>query len=873
MYPSLLNFYPQYGIYFKVQEFILQGVRLNESIKQVWYSRLIRELLWLCGFSLSLFCSLAIVSFDANDPGWSYQGTTGTVTNIIGPLGAFVADWLLSWFGLAAFGIALIPLLMIFWILKPTADGRFLLTRIFGLAFLIPGLCIALGLHIGQGMALLPQGTPGGGILGSLLVEPLVLHVGSTGSALVGLINMVFGTTISFRLHWFRVLEILGAIILKFCYAFSLKPKQSELIPIKKPSFLSRIVFPSNRSFLPKTLRGLLVRIAPAPPETDVVQIEAEILGLRTSKPSVSKKVTETKSTVSNKADEFKAKSSQFNDESGERIEPTIDYYESFPEMKSKCTSDITIGPLVESETLIDSAISDSKSTLANTNISLNIGKNSNMTLPDLSLLDSPSSPSDMGFSQNELKKMGQLLIQRLAEFGIKADILAINPGPVVTRFEIDPAPGVKVSRITNLAKDLARSLAVISVRVVEVIPGKSTVGIEIPNQHREMVKLWQILSADTYTKDSSMLTLALGQDISGQSVCVNLERMPHLLVAGTTGSGKSVGVNAMILSMLYKARPEDLRLILVDPKMLELSVYEGIPHLLAPVVTDMRDAANALRWCVSEMERRYKLMAALGVRNLDGFNTKVRRHRSIGKPLSDPFFEVQESESQEQPPILEALPLIVVVIDEFADMMMIVGKKVDQLIARLAQKARAAGIHLILATQRPSVDVITGLIKANIPSRISFQVSSKVDSRTILDQGGAEQLLGNGDMLYLPSGKPIPIRIHGAFVSDHEVHKVVEFWKEQGQPDFENAILEGQDSGSNNQFSSMGEDDEVDPLYDEAVIFVVEARRASISAVQRKLKIGYNRAARIIEAMETAGVVSEMGSNGTREVLVPSSQ
>jgi S-DNA-T family DNA segregation ATPase FtsK/SpoIIIE len=406
---------------------------------------------------------------------------------------------------------------------------------------------------------------------------------------------------------------------------------------------------------------------------------------------------------------------------------------------------------------------------------------------------------------------------------------------------------------------------------VVEVIPGKSTVGIEIPNQHREMVRLTQILGSDAYLKDPSVLSLALGHDISGQAVYANLAKMPHLLVAGTTGSGKSVGVNAMILSMLYKARPEDLRLILVDPKMLELSIYEGIPHLLAPVVTDMKDAANALRWCVGEMERRYKLMAALGVRNLDGFNSKILGHFEQGEPILDPLFEASGSDANELAPELNTMPFIVVVIDEFADMMMIVGKKVDQLIARLAQKARAAGIHLILATQRPSVDVITGLIKANVPSRVGFQVSSKIDSRTILDQGGAEQLLGNGDMLYLPAGKPVPLRIHGAFVDDHEVHNVVNFWKAQGQPQYEETILSAQLAGDvESQGSIFDGDDEADLLYDEAVRFVTETRRASISAVQRKLKIGYNRSARMIEAMEAAGVVSEMGSNGSREVLAP---
>src|SRR5210317_1710116 len=490
--------------------------------------------------------------------------------------------------------------------------------------------------------------------------------------------------------------------------------------------------------------------------------------------------------------------------------------------------------------------------------------------MPSTALLDRALDDGS-SLTKEELSQIASLLETKLEEFGIEASVESVLPGPVVTRFEIQPAPGTKASKITNIAQDIARSLSVSSVRVVEVIEGKSYVGIEIPNTNRKMVRLTEILSSQAFKKSPSNLTLALGHDISGNPVVVDLAKMPHLLVAGTTGSGKSVGVNAMLLSMLYKARPEDLRLILVDPKMLELAIYEGIPHLLAPVVTDMKDAANALRWCVAEMERRYKLMAALGVRNLEGYNQKVREHDDRGEPIADPIFVPSGFDPDEKAPDLKAMPFIVVVIDEFADMMMIVGKKVDQLIARLAQKARAAGIHLILATQRPSVDVITGLIKANVPSRISFQVSSKIDSRTVLDQGGAEQLLGHGDMLYLPAGKPVPVRVHGAFVDDHEVHNVVNYWKLQGQPAYEEAILNAQSGGDGDaQGSLLDGDEEADPLYDEAVAFVTETRRASISAVQRKLKIGYNRAARMIEAMEAAGVVSEMGSNGSREVLAP---
>jgi len=502
--------------------------------------------------------------------------------------------------------------------------------------------------------------------------------------------------------------------------------------------------------------------------------------------------------------------------------------------------------------------------------------------LPPLNLLDAQDKSKNTGFSNESLEHMSRLLEVKLQDFGISATVVEVLPGPVVTRFEIQPAAGIKVSRISGLAKDLARSMAVISVRVVEVIQGKSVVGIEIPNETREMVRLSEVLNSDAYDNSSSPLTLALGNDIAGIPVVADLAKMPHLLVAGTTGSGKSVGINAMLLSLLFKASPDEVKLILIDPKMLELSVYDDIPHLLTPVITDMKDASSGLRWCVGEMERRYKLMAALGVRNIAGYNRKIEDAIKSGNPITDPLWvfnpeEMGWDETQEAPeaPTLESLPYIVVVVDEFADMMMIVGKKVEQLIARIAQKARAAGIHLILATQRPSVDVITGLIKANVPSRIGFQVSSKIDSRTILDQGGAEQLLGHGDMLYLPPGTSVPERIHGAFVDDHEVHKVVADWKRRGQPNYlEDITDESASSGvvvPGFSASDEGQEDgESDPLYDEAVAFVLETRKASISSVQRKLRVGYNRAARLIEQMEASGVVSAMGTNGSREVLVP---
>jgi len=535
--------------------------------------------------------------------------------------------------------------------------------------------------------------------------------------------------------------------------------------------------------------------------------------------------------------------------------------------VKRKKRPEVRIEPRVE-----DTTSEKAKKKLSQRSLFKNLPAGS---LPPLDLLDE-APEQHPGYSTDTLKAMSRQVELKLSDFGIEVEVVAVHPGPVITRFELQPAAGIKGSQISNLSKDLARGLSVISVRVVDVIPGKSVIGLEIPNTKREIVYLREILASEAYEKSSSALTLGLGKNISGRPMVADVARMPHLLVAGTTGSGKSVAVNSMILSLIYKAKPDEVRMIMVDPKMLELSVYEGIPHLLAPVVTDMKEAANALRWCVAEMERRYKLMSQLGVRNLAGYNRKVSDAEAKGKPIVDPMVDPSTLAEGEERPKLEKLPFIVVVVDEFADMMMIVGKKVEELIARLAQKARASGIHLILATQRPSVDVITGLIKANIPTRMAFQVSSRVDSRTILDQQGAENLLGHGDMLYLPPGSGLPERIHGAFVDDHEVHGVVEWLRAQGEPEYlEEVLADTQTMADGQQVGATGlpeaaAGDESDELYDKAVAHVLESRRASISGVQRQLRIGYNRAARLIEEMEAQGIVSAPEHNGQREVLAP---
>ncbi|MEZ5539339.1 MAG: DNA translocase FtsK 4TM domain-containing protein [Pseudomonadales bacterium] len=768
-------------------------------------ARGVREIGLLLLACFILFVFVALLTYNSADPGWSSTASlgdfqSGTIHNLGGYFGAWLADVLFSVFGRLAY---LLPIVLtVYSVLRiqkrhrlEPLDPTMLALRLIGLLLvMVAGTSIATLQWPTQITSELPFSS--GGLVGQSLAKPAEETLGLLGSTSLLSILFLFGFTIFTDLSWLWLMDEVGRITLS-------------------------LIGHSRQS---------------------VLDVQRE----RSEKRSA--------------------------DDAREERQRTMDAHRLRMEKRK------TPAPVIVEPPVLVEKVQPSKRVAREKQVRLFSDDATAGELPALLLLDRAQAADKRGYSQESLEAMSRLLEIKLMDFGVSAEVVSVQPGPVITRFEIQPAAGIKASRISGLAKDLARSLAVISVRVVEVIPGKSYVGIEVPNEQREIVRLGDVLASQAYDDSKSPLTLALGHDIAGMPVMADLAKMPHLLVAGTTGSGKSVGVNTMLMSLLFKAGPDEVRLILVDPKMLELSVYEGIPHLLTPVVTDMKDAANALRWSVGEMERRYKLMAALGVRNLAGYNKKILDAKAAGETIADPVWRPDpmafEPVDQQTAPNLDKLPYIVIVIDEFADMMMIVGKKVEQLIARIAQKARAAGIHLVLATQRPSVDVITGLIKANIPTRIAFQVSSKIDSRTIIDQGGAEQLLGHGDMLYLPPGSPVPIRVHGAFVDDHEVHAVVEDWKHRGEPNYLEEIMQEQTGvfvpgfSSGDEESGEGGDPEGDVLYDKAVAFVLETRRASISAVQRKFQIGYNRAARLVEAMEAAGVVSAMNSNGSREVL-----
>ncbi len=817
--------------------------------------------------AFALFMVLALLSFDPADPGWAQTGYQTPVRNLGGAVGAYLSDLLLNLFGLVAYSLPFV-VAVVGWLLFQKFH------QIMELDYLTLGLKLVGFFMFYLGITSLASMNfddvfyfSAGGILGDVLSKTLLPYFSFVGSTLLFLLFSCAGFVLLTGFSWLKFIDSVGkAAIAAAIWLYDLPALLKEHFGTSDyddgVSMLSKLAINDTAKSVGNEQENKL--------ESNVTKQKSAV------------KLPE----IFNRANETAPSKININS-SNEKTEPFIAIEDLLIEPLSMnvqehvSEKEITAAfanveklDVADDETsrYADSNSVDQNLTHDNGQVNLvAVEEDKYQGMPSIDLLDRPDKAKNP-VNQDELEQVSRLVEAKLLDFGVQAQVVSVYPGPVITRFELDLAPGVKVNKISSLSKDLARALSAISVRVVEVIPGKSVIGLELPNKYREIVRLSEVISCAAFEESSSPLAMVLGKDIAGDPVVVDLGKMPHLLVAGTTGSGKSVGVNTMIVSLLYKSTPEDVRLIMIDPKMLELSVYEGIPHLLAEVVTDMKDAANALRWCVGEMERRYKVMSGVGVRNLKGYNKKVLDAIAAGEPLIDPTWQPNDGMDQ-TPPLLEKLPSIVVIVDEFADMMMIVGKKVEELIARIAQKARAAGIHLILATQRPSVDVITGLIKANIPTRMAFQVSSGLNSRTILDQQGAEQLLGMGDMLYLPPGTSVPTRVHGAFIDDHEVHAVVKDWKERGAPDYVKEILSGeneQDILLPGEVAEGVEAEELDTLYDEAVNFVTEKRRVSISSVQRQFRIGYNRSARIVEQMEMQGIVSGPGHNGAREVLAP---
>jgi S-DNA-T family DNA segregation ATPase FtsK/SpoIIIE len=852
--------------------------------------------------AVSVFLLLALVSFDLSDPGWSQTGNPNHIKNHMGSVGAWIADVMFFALGWMSYALPFVV----------TAVGWLLFKRIHRLLELD---YLTLGLRLIGALLILMSTTAissinfddvfsfysSGGVIGDVIRDSMLPFFNYTGTTLFLLAALLTGITLFSGISWLTVIDLIGASAVAGFFWLRDKFMQRQQNKADNAAIELEQSQLSAQQLDELALDASMPELAlsqphsqPQPKAKAKPQTQAQA---RTEPPAPSVPMPWESHDPEPAAPAAK-KEPKINislqdvvlDEEPEYVnfEDLIDEPISFSALDESPVEDDIASALeklqmtsnsqdeAEIETTIinpspagtapapasEEELTGFAAVMASVNEDVG-------DFPTIELLDK-AERSKNPISQEDLDRVSRLVEAKLLDFNIIACVVGVYPGPVITRFEMDLAPGIKVSKITGLAKDLARALSAISVRVVEVIPGKSYIGLELPNKHREIVRLSEVITCPAFVNSDSPLAIVLGSDISGQPVTVDLAKMPHLLVAGTTGSGKSVGVNTMILSLLFKSSPEDVRMIMIDPKMLELSVYEGIPHLLTEVVTDMKEAANGLRWCVGEMERRYKLMSALGVRNLKGYNVKVLKAIEEGNPILDPLWKDTDG-IEEVAPTLGKLPSIVVIIDEFADMMMIVGKKVEELIARIAQKARAAGIHLILATQRPSVDVITGLIKANIPTRMAFQVSSRIDSRTILDQQGAESLLGMGDMLYLPPGTSVPTRVHGAFVDDHEVHAVVNNWKRRRKPQYIDEILNGDmDEESLLPGEVIESDDsESDEFYDPAVEFVTETRRVSVSSVQRKFRIGYNRAARIVEQMEASGVVSGPGHNGNREVLV----
>lgn len=828
--------------------------------------------------AFALFLFLSVATFNSADPGWSQTGFSANIHNAAGPAGAWTADILFWSFGYLAWIIPF-AVTLLGWFLFQTDKS------VFDFDYLTIGLRIIGGLLLLIGMAGLlsinaddMSTVTAGGMVGDAISHALIPWFSLVGTNLLLLCFVCTGFTLVTGVSWLNLIDGLGfysiwsfhktrQIPLMLGYDDFSMLKLSDKKAKNKEAKASDPRLPIQTTGT-HNIEITSMRVEPELDINDdeVIQEDYELPDQNKADFPGDEKGKGKESGLSAISKLFKPKPVTVEVVSENKPEPDV---------KGNVSNHENIA--IHQEVKPVSAPQTTEKPKAAVSVGVPGAKPLKPfddhpppegTVPSFELLDRPNK-SENPISEEELAQVARLVEDKLKDFNVEANVVGVYPGPVITRFELDLAPGIKVSKITGLSKDLARAMSAMSVRVVEVIPGKSFIGLELPNKTRETVFLREVIGSNKFQANPSSLTMVLGADISGEPVVVDLAKMPHLLVAGTTGSGKSVGVNVMILSLLYKSTPDDVRFIMIDPKMLELSVYEGIPHLLSEVVTDMKEAANALRWCVGEMERRYRLMSALGVRNLKGFNTKVKKAKEEGNPIKDPLWSSEQSMDMEAPE-LDKLPAIVVVVDEFADMMMIVGKKVEELIARIAQKARAAGIHLVLATQRPSVDVITGLIKANIPTRIAFQVSSKIDSRTILDQQGAETLLGMGDMLYLPPGTGVPTRVHGAFVDDHEVHAVVADWKRRGEPEYIDEILNGDASADVVLPGEVaeGEDQEYDAFYDEAVAFVTESRRASVSGVQRKFRIGYNRAARLVEQMEQNGVVSPPGHNGNREVL-----
>ncbi|WP_105189770.1 DNA translocase FtsK [Pseudoalteromonas sp. T1lg48] len=864
--------------------------------------------------AFAIFILCALISFDPADPSWSQTGEFVDVKNITGTAGAWLADILLFSFGWLAFLVpAGVQLFGYFAFKRPhqvlRLDYITLALRLIGLVLFVLSATAISSVNFDDIFYF-----SSGGVVGDVIAGAMMPAFNFTGTSILLLCFFFAGLTLLTGISWVQFVDTLGAYVMKaglWLWNWLQRKRgqwreeydQAELQPaiegnasgvpmIEQAQSDRELSQDQEDKNLAKQKAASILDKAAAmfAPETKseaeaepvyVDEFEAHQGGSPSqAAPAKAKK----QHAALDELDDIFAEEMNFSaidDEGFDTVDALNELDREQPLAKTQTQPLAQPGAQASAHSAAANAQQAAQHRTPSTAVNnkplsakekfdqLMAEQPPMAPLPSLDLLDRPDKQKNP-ISEEELEAVSRLVEAKLQDFGVQASVVGVYPGPVVTRFELDLAPGVKVAKISGLAKDLARSLSAVSVRVVEVIPGKTYVGLELPNKHREVVRLSEVINAPKFEQNKSPLTMVLGKDIAGQPVVADLAKMPHLLVAGTTGSGKSVGVNVMILSLLYKSPPEDVRLIMIDPKMLELSVYEGIPHLLCEVVTDMKEAANALRWCVGEMERRYKLMSALGVRNLKGYNQKVLDAKAAGQPILDPLFKDTDGMA-DGPQELDKLPSIVVVIDEFADMMMIVGKKVEELIARIAQKARAAGIHLVLATQRPSVDVITGLIKANIPTRMAFQVSSKIDSRTILDQQGAEHLLGMGDMLYLPPGTSVPIRVHGAFVDDHEVHAVVNDWKARGKPNYVDEILNG-DAVEDVLLpgeTPEDEDGESDPLYDEAVAFVIESGRVSVSSVQRKLRVGYNRAARLVEQMEISGLVSPPGHNGTREVLV----